>query len=53
MKDEGHAIAGIGLVAHQHAERQVEIMGQVDSFVAHHRAGLPGLSVVNVYSLLP
>ena len=46
VEDEGHAVAGVELVAHEQAERQVEIMGQVDPFVAHHRAGLPAVVCV-------
>ena len=36
MENERQAVAAIGLVAHEQIERQVEVMGQVDTFVAHH-----------------
>ena len=43
VEDERHAVGAVGLVAHEHVERQVEVMGQVDTFVAHDRAGLPAV----------
>ena len=36
VENERQAVAAIGLVAHEQIERQVEVMGQVDTLVAHH-----------------
>ena len=40
VENERHAVGAVGLVAHEQAERQVEVMGQVDPLVAHHGADL-------------
>ena len=43
VENERHAVGGVGLVAHEQAERQVEVMGQVDALVAHHGADLAAI----------
>ena len=34
VEDKGNAVGGVGIVAYQQVERQVEVMGQVDALVA-------------------